>query len=143
MKALKVRSRDLCRMAGAGANMQEAMGKQYVTVHNACDKGAVLIDGELYVRYAPVVVPVNTKRRRLQTLADYIDAKFSFKDRYVDPVQQAMGCDIVLLTPTVEMSESQYALYMLGVDPDHPAVRPGMVREVVEALRAEAATCQS
>lgn len=144
MKALKVLSRDLCRMAGGGNFIDEAVGKQYVTVRNACAKGAVLVDGELYVRYASLTVPEPIKRRRLRLLADYIEAKHAaVSGRFVGPVHQARTSGIAQLTATLDVSDSEYARYMLGMDPDAPALQCGNAVKVVEALRAEAATCLS
>ena len=139
MKALKVTSRDLCRMAGGGDFIDEAVGKQYVTVRNACAKGAVLVDGELYVRYASMIVPSDVKRRRLRLLADYIKTKHAaVSGRFVDPVHQARTSGIAQLTATLDVSDSEYARYMLGMDPDAPALRCDNAVKVVQALRSEA-----
>lgn len=144
MKALKVTSRDLSRMAGGGAHIDDAIGKQYVTLRNACAKGTVLIDGELYVRYASVTVPKNIKCNRLQLLADHIERMHAgVAGRFVDPVHQARTSNITQLTATIAMSDNEYARYMLGMDPDAPALKCDHAVEVVLSLREEAARCRN
>lgn len=143
MKALRVTSRDLCRMAGGATHLERAVGRTYQAVRDASKKGLLITeDGELYVRYGQLNVPPEVTARRLKLMANYIADNYQGRG-VADPVAAAQRSGISTLTPTCKISDRQYALLMLGLEEDHPCIAVGAPSDVVEALRAEASTCLS
>lgn len=143
MKAIKVTSRDVARIAGHADEVLKATGRSYQAVRDASNKGLLMTeDGQLYVRYGELAPPPKTVAYRLLVLADYIEKAYAGRGA-ADPVTAAMTSGITKLQSTVPLTERQYARFMLGaaegathLDVRHPSV-------VVAALRAEAARCRS
>lgn len=143
MKALKVRSRDLCRMAGGAGYLELAVGRTYQAVRDASKKGLLITeDGELYVRYGQLTVPPEVTARRLKLIAGHIAETYQGRG-VADPVVAAQRSGVAVLTSTCRVTDRQYVRLVLGMREDHPALDVGAPCDVVRALLAEAATCQS